>query len=126
MLPAAHADLKAGGLGDSIAIDPHKWLYAPMEAGAALVRDPEALRNAFAYRPSYYRFEGAESDPPTNFYEHGLQNSRGFRALKVWISLRHLGRDNYERLIAQDIALARLMFETAQAHAELEAVSRTT
>ena len=123
MLPDAHADLKASRLADSIAIDPHKWLYAPMEAGAALVRDPEALRNAFAYRPSYYRFEGVVEDPPTNFYEHGLQNSRGFRALKVWIALRHLGRDNYERLIAEDIALARLMYETAEAHLELEAVT---
>ncbi|MGH7460448.1 MAG: pyridoxal phosphate-dependent decarboxylase family protein [Longimicrobiales bacterium] len=123
MLPDAHADLKASRLADSIALDPHKWLYAPMEAGAALVRDPDALRNAFAYRPSYYRFEGAGEDPSTNFYEHGLQNSRGFRALKVWISLRHLGRANYERLIAEDIALARLMYETAEAHAELEAVT---
>ncbi len=125
MLPDAHPDLKAISLGDSIAIDPHKWLYAPMEAGAALVRDPEALRAAFAYRPSYYRFEGTDEDPRTNFYEHGPQNSRGFRALKVWTSLRHLGRRNYERLIAQDIALARVMYETANAHPELEALTHS-
>ncbi|MGH7470427.1 MAG: pyridoxal phosphate-dependent decarboxylase family protein [Longimicrobiales bacterium] len=123
MLPDADPDLKAIRLADSIAIDPHKWLYAPMEAGAALVRDPEALRNAFAYRPSYYKFEGTAEDPRTNYYEHGPQNSRGFRAFKVWIALRHLGRRNYERLIGEDIQLARLMFETAQAHPELEALT---
>jgi aromatic-L-amino-acid/L-tryptophan decarboxylase len=123
MLSDAPKDLKALQHGDSIAIDPHKWLYAPMEAGAALVRNPSALRDAFAYRPSYYKFEGTEEDPRTNYYELGLQNSRGFRALKVWISLRHLGRTNYERLIAEDIALARLMYEIAAAHPELEALT---
>jgi aromatic-L-amino-acid/L-tryptophan decarboxylase len=123
MLPDAHPDLKAIHTADSIAIDPHKWLYAPKEVGAALVRNPDALRNAYSYRPSYYKFEGTGEEPRTNFYEHGPQNSRGFRALKVWISLRHLGRQNYERLIGEDIALARLMFETAAAHPELEALT---
>jgi glutamate/tyrosine decarboxylase-like PLP-dependent enzyme len=123
MLPDADPDLKAMRLADSIAIDPHKWLYAPLEAGAALVRDPEALGNAFAYRPSYYKFEGTDEDPRTNYYELGPQNSRGFRAFKVWIALRHLGRRNYERLIAQDIALARLMYDRAAAHPELEALT---
>ena len=50
-------DLRGLSLADSVAVDPHKWLYAPLEAGCALVRDPEALRAAFAYHPPYYHFE---------------------------------------------------------------------
>ena len=45
-------------MADSVAVDPHKWLYAPLEAGCALVRDREALRDAFCYHPSYYHFDG--------------------------------------------------------------------
>jgi aromatic-L-amino-acid decarboxylase len=124
MLPDASPELKAIRAADSIAIDPHKWLYAPMEAGAALVRDPNALRDAFAYRPPYYKFEGSADDPRVNFYELGPQNSRGFRALKVWLALRNIGRAGYEQSIAQDIALSRLMFDTAAAHPELEALTQ--
>ena len=84
---------------DSVAVDPHKWLYAPLEAGCALVRDPEALRAAFAYHPPYYHFE----ERATNYVDYGPQNSRGFRALKVWLALRHAGAAGYRRMIADDI-----------------------
>ena len=125
MLPEAPAQLKALRLADSLAIDPHKWLYAPMEAGAALVRDPQALTRAFAYRPPYYKFEGADDDPRTNFYEHGLQNSRGFRALKVWLTLRQIGRSGYEASLREDIALSKLMYDTAAAHPEIDALTQS-
>ncbi|MGH2619859.1 MAG: pyridoxal phosphate-dependent decarboxylase family protein, partial [Anaerolineales bacterium] len=55
-LPDAPDDLKALSMADSVAVDPHKWLYAPLEAGCALVRDPKALRDAFSYHPVYYSF----------------------------------------------------------------------
>lgn len=84
MLPDAPAELAGLPEADSIAVDPHKWLYAPLEAGCALVRAPERLRDAFAYHPPYYHF-GAEA---TNYYDFGPQNSRGFRALKVWLALQ--------------------------------------
>jgi glutamate/tyrosine decarboxylase-like PLP-dependent enzyme len=118
--PAAPPDLLALGAADSLAVDPHKWLYAPLEAGCALVRDLETLRRAFAHRPPYYHFGGDAPEPPLNFYELGLQNSRGFRALKVWLSLRHAGRDGYRRAIAEDVALARLLHEHVAAHPDLE------
>ncbi len=110
---------------DSIALDPHKWLYCPLEAGCVLVRNPAHLPGAFSYRPVYYHFEGEEEDPPTNFYEWGLQNSRGFRALKVWLAIQQVGRSGYEQMIRQDIALAEAMFEEADAHPELEALSHS-
>ena len=53
----APPDLNGLQSADSVAVDPHKWLYAPLEAGCALVRNPAALRNAFSYHPPYYNFE---------------------------------------------------------------------
>ncbi len=107
MLPSASPDLKALALADSVAIDPHKWLYAPLEAGCALVRDAEKHRAAFSYHPPYYHF-GEEA---TNFVDLSPQNSRGFRALKVWMGLRQVGRRGYEQMIADDIALARALYD---------------
>jgi glutamate/tyrosine decarboxylase-like PLP-dependent enzyme len=118
-LPEAPSDLKGLALADSVALDPHKWLYTPLEAACTLVRDPAALMQTFSYRPRYYHFDEAED--VTNFYEHGPQNSRGFRALKVWLCLKHVGRAGYEKMIRDDIALARRLFDAAQRHAELEA-----
>lgn len=99
---AVPADLHALALADSVAVDPHKWLYAPLEAGCALVRDPTLHRAAFSYHPPYYHF-GVEA---TNFVDFSPQNSRGFRALKVWMALRQMGRSGYRQLIGEDIALA--------------------
>jgi aromatic-L-amino-acid/L-tryptophan decarboxylase len=119
-VPGVPADLSALGEADSVAMDPHKWLYAPLEAGCALVRRPEALREAFSYRPPYYHF-GFEA---INYLDFGLQNSRGFRALKVWLALRQAGREGYVRMMAQDMGLARHLHGLAQGHPELEAVAQ--
>jgi glutamate/tyrosine decarboxylase-like PLP-dependent enzyme len=112
-------DLRALGDADSVAVDPHKWLYAPLEAGCALVRDPERLRAAFAYHPPYYHFD----ERATNYVDYGPQNSRGFRALKVWLAFKQAGAAAYRQMIADDIALARAMADTIARHQELELVS---
>jgi aromatic-L-amino-acid/L-tryptophan decarboxylase len=125
MLPDAPAELRALGLADSIAVDPHKWLYAPLEAGCALVRRPSALHDAFSFHPPYFTFGGHAEDPPTNFYEWGLQNSRGFRALKVWTTIQQVGLEGYQRMIADDIALSREMHRLAGGEAELEALTQS-
>jgi glutamate/tyrosine decarboxylase-like PLP-dependent enzyme len=119
----APAALRAMSLADSVAVDPHKWLYAPIEAGCALVRNPQQLHDTFEFHPVYYKFEGAAEDPPTNFHEWGPQNSRGFRALKVWMTMRQVGRAGYQRMIADDCALARELHALAAAHDELEAMT---
>ena len=113
----APADLMGLTAADSVAVDPHKWLYAPLEAGCALVRDPAALRNAFSYHPPYYSFDGEA----TNYYDLGPQNSRGFRALKIWLALLQAGASAYREMIAEDVALARHLYELAAEHPELEA-----
>lgn len=119
-VPDAPEDLRALALADSVAVDPHKWLYAPLEAGCTLVRDPARLRAAFAYHPPYYHF-GQEA---TNYFDVGPQNSRGFRALKLWLALRQVGRTGYERMIADDIALSRRLHAAVARHEELDAVSQ--
>ena len=120
VLPDAPPELKALAQADSVAIDPHKWLYAPLEAGCVLVRDPQALLDAFTYRPPYYAFEEGP-DAPISYVDYGPQNSRGFRALKVWLGLRQVGRDGYVRMISDDIALAKQLHHLASDDPELEA-----
>lgn len=125
VLPHAPAELRALHLADSVALDPHKWLYSPLEAGCTLVRDPRHLKETFSHHVAYYNFEGERDDPPINYHELGPQNSRGFRALKVWLALRHVGRQGYVRMIGDDIKLAEALFEIASNHAELEAVTQS-
>ena len=121
MLPDALPELRALSEADSIAVDPHKWLYAPLEAGCALVRDPEKLREAFAYHPPYYHF-GVEA---INYLDYGPQNSRGFRALKVWLALQQVGRKGYEQMLSDDIGMAKALYELVASQPELEAFTQS-
>lgn len=109
---------------DSIALDPHKWLYAPLEAGCTLVKNPKHLIDTYSSHPEYYNFSKIEEDQSLNFYEYGLQNSRGFRALKVWMALQQIGSNGYKKMIAEDIELSELLFELAKKHPELEAMTQ--
>jgi glutamate/tyrosine decarboxylase-like PLP-dependent enzyme len=119
-LPDCPPDLKGLTLADSVAIDPHKWLYAPLEAGCALVRDARALHDTFTFHPPYYHMEEYDEEPAVNFHEWGPQNSRGFRALKVWLALQQVGREGYVRMLSDDISLTRSMFEHIAQEPELE------
>jgi glutamate/tyrosine decarboxylase-like PLP-dependent enzyme len=120
MLPQATSDLRGLREADSVAVDPHKWLYAPIEAGCALVRDEARLREAFAYHPTYYHF-GVEA---INYVDYGPQNTRGFRALKVWLALQHVGRQGYVEMLSDDIQLAVELHRRAAEHPELQACTQ--
>jgi glutamate/tyrosine decarboxylase-like PLP-dependent enzyme len=113
-------DLRALKLADSVAVDPHKWLYAPIEAGCSLVRDAAALRAAFSYQPAYYHFD----EHGINYVDYGPQNSRGFRALKVWLALKHAGANGYRRMIAEDMALSRAMAAAVKREPDLQLVTQ--
>jgi len=117
MVDDVSEDVRGLAQADSVAVDPHKWLYPPLEAGCALVRDPDKHRAAYSYHPPYYHF-GEEA---INFVDYGPQNSRGFRALKVWMGLKQVGRRGYERMIADDIALARELYDRLADDTEFEA-----
>ena len=119
-VPGAPSSLAALADADSIAVDPHKWLYSPLEAGCALVRRPEDLRRTFSYHPSYYHFD----HEMTNYFDYGPQNSRGFRALKVWLALRQVGLTGYQQMIGDDIRLAQHLHALVDAHPDFEAFSR--
>jgi aromatic-L-amino-acid decarboxylase len=105
-LDSATADLKGLRLADSIAIDPHKWLYSSLEAGCLLTRHPDALHDAFAFKPPYYQFDDNEGQEVKNYFEYGPQNSRGFRALKIWLGFQQAGASGYRQMISDDIKLA--------------------
>lgn len=105
-------------------MDPHKWLYAPLEAGCVLVRSPQALRNAFSYHPAYYHW-ASQAEPTIDYHEYGPQNSRGFRALKVWLALRQAGRAGYVQMIADDILLAQELARLVEAEPELQAFTQS-
>ncbi|MDT5193374.1 MAG: aromatic-L-amino-acid/L-tryptophan decarboxylase [Mycobacterium sp.] len=92
-------------LADSVALDPHKWLYAPVDAGLVLFRDTNPVRDTFSLVPDYLRTAGDDTEPVW-FAEYGLEQTRPFRALKLWLALRHLGRRGVRHLIARDIAVA--------------------
>jgi len=119
-VPGAPEDLNAIADADSVAVDPHKWLYAPLEAGCALVRRSEDLLRAFSYHPSYYHFD----QDVTNYFDYGPQNSRGFRALKVWLALRQVGSSGYVQMIGDDIRLSRHLHALVQQHPEFEAMTQ--
>lgn len=123
-LPDASPDLVGLREADSIALDPHKWLYSPLEAGCALVRNPDHLVETFSHHPTYYNFDGVQKDPPINYYAFGMQNSRGFRALKVWLALRQVGRAGYVEMIGDDIALAKALHQAIGNHPALQAVTQ--
>jgi len=110
---------------DSIALDPHKWLYSPLEAGCVLVKNPNHLIETFSSHPVYYNFNSTDEALVQNYYEYGFQNSRGFRALKVWLALQQVGRSGYIKMITEDIQLSKLLFNLAESDPELEAITQS-
>lgn len=104
---------------DSLAVDPHKWLYLPIECGCALVRDKQAMRDTFSLVPSYLRDDAALPW----FSEFGIQQTRGFKALKLWMVLQQIGVDGYRELITHDVAMARALQAKVQARPDFEIVA---
>lgn len=107
---------------DSLAMDPHKWLYAPVDAGLVLIRDLRLARDTFSLVPPYLRtdddLDGVGG--PVWFSEYGFDQTRPFRALKVWLMLKHLGLRGYRDLIARDIAVAERLSHGVVAEPDLE------
>ncbi|HEX6119340.1 MAG TPA: aspartate aminotransferase family protein [Dongiaceae bacterium] len=110
---------------DSVALDPHKWLHAPFEAGCALVRDASAHRGAFAVTPEYLERTSRGIASGQMLHDLGLQTSRGFRALKVWMSLKEHGIEKFGRLIDQNIAQGHHLSALIEAEPNLELVAPT-
>jgi glutamate/tyrosine decarboxylase-like PLP-dependent enzyme len=104
-LAARYAGLERA---DSVALDPHKWLSVPVECGCALVRDGQLLRDTWSLVPPYLRTEEGKGFGGLPWYsEYGFQQTRGFRALKLWMTLQHMGREGVAALVHRHVSLAR-------------------
>ena len=103
-------------LCDSITIDPHKWFYAPVDAGAVLVKDAARLTSSFGQRPAYLTDSFDEAGERYQYYVHGLEQTRRFRALKVWMSFKRYGADEIGRWVDANVGHAVRMHELAEAH----------
>jgi aromatic-L-amino-acid/L-tryptophan decarboxylase len=106
---------------DSVAMDLHKWLHVPFEAGCVLMRDPQQQRDTFALTPAYLQHAERGLAGGAHWYsDYGIQLSRGFRALKIWLSFKEHGLDTYGRLIEQNIAQAAALAARIAREPELE------
>ncbi|MDQ6860479.1 MAG: pyridoxal-dependent decarboxylase [Verrucomicrobiota bacterium] len=105
---------------DSVALDPHKWLYLPLDCGCVIYRDPEAARATFAHDADYTRIIGHEADEAFAFWDYGPELSRRFRALKVWMLLKAVGLRALGDSIAKDLACARHLESLVRASDDFE------
>jgi glutamate/tyrosine decarboxylase-like PLP-dependent enzyme len=107
-------------LADSISLDPHKWLYQPLDCGCLLYRSPEAAQQTFSHSGDYARSLTADPIEGFVFFEESLELSRRFRALKLWLSLRYHGVNAFRQSIAKDLAQALRLANTIERESELE------
>jgi aromatic-L-amino-acid/L-tryptophan decarboxylase len=110
---------------DSVALDPHKWLHTPFEAGCALVRDASAHRSTFAVTPEYLEMTTRGLASANWLNDYGLQTSRGFRALKLWMALKEHGIEKFGRLIDQNIKQGHYLSSLIENEPLLELVAPT-
>jgi aromatic-L-amino-acid decarboxylase len=97
-------------LADSVSLDPHKWLYIPIDVGSLLLRDESDARMTFSVTDAdYIKTHGLSDDAAFAFWDYGVELSRRFRALKVWMTLRYYGSRRLANAIANDIALAKYL-----------------
>ena len=122
----AHRHLFSGiDRADSLSIDAHKWLYVPVDCGALLLRAADAGRNAFGSQDAAYVRALADEDVESYaFWDHGLELSRRFRALKLWMTLRYYGARRVAAAIAEDIAMASYMADRVREADDLELLTQ--
>lgn len=107
-------------LADSIALDPHKWLYLPADCGCLIYRDPAALGSAFALGADYTRITATDPQESFAFWNYGPELTRPFRALKVWMTLAHAGARAIGEAIESNLDCARYLAELVEASADFE------
>ncbi len=107
---------------DSVTIDPHKWFFLPLDAGAIVARDAARLRESFGMRPSYLVDAPDPGGERFDFYVHGMEQSRRFRSLKLWMSWKALGTEGIARAVEANVAAAKHLGERVDAEPSLERV----
>ena len=104
---------------DSVTVDPHKWFFQAYDIGALIVKRREDLRRTFHREPEYYRHTRPQ-DEPLHWYQYSLEGTRRFRALKLWLSWKHIGTEGFARLIEQNDDLAAYLTRRCRELGELE------
>jgi aromatic-L-amino-acid/L-tryptophan decarboxylase len=110
-------------LADSITIDPHKWFYAPLDAGAVLIKDQRRLTASFGMKPSYLTDEFDQENERYQYYVHGFEQSRRFRSLKVWMSFKRYGARQIGEWIDNNVRQAKHLHDLAANDPEFEPAS---
>ena len=111
-------------LADSITIDPHKWFYAPLDAGAILAKDARRLTASFGLQPAYLTDEADREGERYQYYVHGFEQSRRFRGLKVWMSFKRYGARQIGEWVDGNVRQARHLYSLVEKHPEFEPASR--
>lgn len=109
---------------DSITIDPHKWFYAPLDAGAILVRDGTQPSRSWGMRPAYLVDEMDAQQARFDYYVHGFEQSRRFRGLKVWMSFKRYGSKQIGEWIDANVEQARHLYDLVLGNPDFEAAAR--
>jgi aromatic-L-amino-acid decarboxylase len=120
LAPSARAFFASIGEADSVALDPHKWLYLPVGCGCVLYRDPAAARAAFSENADYTRVVGLEHDEAFAFWDYGPELSRPFRALDLWLLLKSVGTQAIGEAIEDNIACAKYFADLVSATDDFE------
>jgi glutamate/tyrosine decarboxylase-like PLP-dependent enzyme len=107
-------------LADSISLDPHKWLYQPLDCGCLLYRDEHAAQRAFSHTGDYAKSQSADPIEGFVFFEESMELSRRFRALKLWLSLRYHGLGAFRAAIQKNLELAQRLAKSVEKEGQLE------
>jgi len=110
-------------LADSITIDPHKWFYAPLDAGAVLVKQASWLTASFGIQPAYLTDEFDHAGERYQYYMHGFEQSRRFRGLKVWMSFKRYGTRQIGEWVDGNVRQAKHLYSLVAERPDFEAAS---
>lgn len=125
LLSRRRSTLPAGlELADSVTIDPHKWFYAPLDAGAILVKDEARLTASAGIKPAYLTDEMDPKNERYQYYVHGFEQSRRFRSLKVWMSFKRYGAEQIGSWVDANVDQAEHLYERVLEHPSFEAAVR--
>jgi aromatic-L-amino-acid decarboxylase len=118
ILPEMRTQFSGWENADSIIINPHKWLFTPIDCSVLYCRRPDALKRAFSLTPEYLRTEPVGEEK--NFMDYGVSLGRRFRALKLWMVIRSIGREGITNALRDHIGYARRLADMIRAHPDFE------
>lgn len=124
LLPEGRYVMKGVEAADSIVVNPHKWLFVPLDFSALYVKRPELLRATFSLVPEYLRGDAEQAE--RNYMDYGIQLGRRFRALKAWMVIRSFGREGLAARVREHIRLARLFASWLDADSQFQLLAPVT